>query len=62
MAAAAIAVMVGLLFTYAEAIGRVLGKAGARAVKRIVALLLLSIGVQIVALGAQEMLIAFVRA
>ena len=59
--AAGVAAVVCLLFTYAEAIGRVLGQAGSRAVKRIVALLLLTIGVQIVALGVQEMLITFVR-
>jgi multiple antibiotic resistance protein len=59
-AAVAVAAIVCLLFTYAEAIGRVLGPAGSRGVKRIVALLLLTIGVQIVALGVQDMLIAFV--
>jgi multiple antibiotic resistance protein len=62
VAAAAVAAMVCLLFTYAEGIGRILGQAGSRAVKRIVALLLLAIGVQIVALGVQQMLIAFVKA
>ena len=61
LAAAAVAAIVCLLFTYAEAIGRVLGPAGSRAVKRIVALLLLAIGVQIVAIGVQDMLIAFVK-
>ena len=57
--AAAVAAIVCLLFTYAETIGRILGPAGSRAVKRVVALLLMTIGVQIVALGVQDMLIPF---
>jgi multiple antibiotic resistance protein len=59
LAATAVALAVWLLFTFSDVIGRVLGKAGSRAVKRIVSLLLLTIGVQIVALGVQDMLIAF---
>lgn len=58
-AALGVAVIVCILFTYAEVIGRILGQAGSRAVKRVVALLLLTIGVQIVALGVQDMLIPF---
>ncbi len=61
VAALAVAATVTLLFTYADRIGRLLGQAGSRAVKRIVALLLTTIGVQIVALGVQDMLIAFVK-
>jgi multiple antibiotic resistance protein len=61
VAAVAVAATVALLFTYADRIGRFLGKAGSRAVKRIVALLLLTIGVQIVAVGVQDMLIAFLK-
>jgi multiple antibiotic resistance protein len=60
--AAGVAAVVCVLFTYADGIGRVLGQAGSRAVKRIVALLLVTIGVQIVALGVQEMLITFLKA
>jgi multiple antibiotic resistance protein len=59
VAAVAVAAIVSLLFTYAEGIGRLLGRAGSRTVKSIVALLLLTIGVQIVALGLQDMLITF---
>ncbi len=58
-AATAVAAIVCILFTYAERIGRALGPAGSRAVKRVVALLLLAIGVQITALGVQDMLIPF---
>jgi multiple antibiotic resistance protein len=61
-AAAAVSAIVCILFTYAERIGRVLGPAGSRAVKRLVALLLLAIGVQIMALGVQDMLIPFLSA
>jgi multiple antibiotic resistance protein len=61
VAAVAVAAIVILLFTYSDRIGRVLGKAGSRAVKRIVSLLLLTIGVQIVALGVQDMLITFLK-
>ena len=61
-AAVAVAAIVCLLFSYAEAIGRLLGPGGSRAVKRIVALLLLTIGVQIVALGVQDMLIEWLKA
>ena len=62
VAAVAVAAIVCLLFTYADGIGRVLGQAGSRTVKAIVALLLLTIGVQIVALGVQDMLITFLKA
>ena len=62
VAAAAVAGTVWLLFTYADGIGHVLGQAGSRAVKRIVALLLLTIGVQIVALGVHDMLVPFIGA
>jgi multiple antibiotic resistance protein len=62
VAAIGVAAIVCLLFTYAEGIGRILGQAGSRAVKRVVALLLMTIGVQIVALGVQDMLIAFLKA
>ncbi len=58
VAAGAVAGIVCLLFTYAEGIGRMVGEKGSRAIKRVVALLVLTIGVQIVALGVQDMLIA----
>jgi len=61
VAAVAVAASVILFFTYADRIGRLLGKAGSRAVKRIVSLLLLTIGVQIVALGLQDMMIAYLK-
>jgi small neutral amino acid transporter SnatA (MarC family) len=54
-----VALVIWLLFSFSDVIGRVLGKAGSRAVKRVVSLLLLTIGVQIVALGVQDMLISF---
>jgi multiple antibiotic resistance protein len=53
--------IVTVLFREAEWIGRALGPAGSRAVKRLVALLLLSIGVQIMALGLQAILIPFLQ-
>jgi multiple antibiotic resistance protein len=62
LAAIAVAMIVCLLFTFSNVIGQLLGQAGSRAVKRVVALLLLTIGVQIVALGVQDMLIAFLKA
>jgi multiple antibiotic resistance protein len=62
LSAVAVAGIACLLFTVSDGIGRVLGPAGSRAVKRIVSLLLLAIGVQIVALGVQDMLIPFIAA
>jgi multiple antibiotic resistance protein len=62
LAAVAVAAIVCLLFSFSDVIGRLLGPAGSRAVKRIVSLLLLTIGVQIMALGLQDMLILFVAA
>lgn len=62
LAAAASCAIIVVLFRYADLIGRVLGPSGSRAVKRIVALLLLSIGVQILSVGLQDMLVPFVRA
>lgn len=59
LAAVVVAAIVCLLFTFSDVIGRLLGPAGSRAVKRIVSLLLLTIGVQIMALGLQDMLILF---
>jgi multiple antibiotic resistance protein len=59
LAAGAVALAIWLLFTFSDVIGRTLGKAGSHAVKRVVSLLLLTIGVQIVALGVQDMLISF---
>jgi multiple antibiotic resistance protein len=53
--------VVAVLFREAALIGRALGPTGSRAVKRLVALLLLSIGVQIMALGLQAMLVPFVQ-
>jgi multiple antibiotic resistance protein len=53
--------IITILFRYADLIGRALGPSGSRAVKRLVALLLLAIGVQIMALGLQAMLIPFVQ-
>ncbi|MCB8880229.1 MarC family protein [Acidisoma cellulosilytica] len=61
LAALIVCGIIVLLFRSANVIGRVLGPAGSRAVKRLVALLLLSIGVQIIALGLQAMLVPFVQ-
>lgn len=61
LAAALSCTIIVILFRYADLIGRVLGPSGSRAVKRIVALLLLSIGVQILSVGLQDMLVPFVR-
>lgn len=62
LAAAVSCAIIIVLFRYADLIGGVLGPSGSRAVKRIVALLLLSIGVQIVSVGLQDMLVPFLRA
>jgi multiple antibiotic resistance protein len=61
LAALIVCAIIVLLFRSAGLIGRALGPAGSRAVKRLVALLLLSIGVQIMALGLQAMLVPFVQ-
>jgi multiple antibiotic resistance protein len=61
LAALLVAAITAFLFRYAELISRVLGSSGSRAVKRLVALLLLAIGVQIMALGLQAMLVPFLR-
>lgn len=57
LAAAANCLLSAVLFRYSDVIGRALGPTGSRAIKRIVALLLLCIGVQIMATGLQQMLI-----
>jgi multiple antibiotic resistance protein len=59
LAAVADVVLVALLFSYADSLSRLLGRAGSRVVKRIVSLFLLTIGVQIMAVGLQDMLLAF---
>lgn len=61
LSALSVCVIVSLLFCSAGWISRVLGPAGSRAVKRLVALLLLCIGVQIMALGLQAMLVPFLQ-
>lgn len=61
LAALIVCAIIVLLFRSAGLIGRALGPAGSRAVKRLVALLLLSIGVQIMALGLQALLVPFLQ-
>lgn len=61
VAAALVAVIVWILFAYADYTRRFLGKTGAMAVKRLVALFLLTIGIQIMAYGVQNMAIPFVQ-
>ncbi len=61
LAALLVAAMTAILFRYADVMGRVLGPSGSRVVKRLVALLLLAIGVQIMALGLQAMLVPFLQ-
>ncbi len=56
LAAALVCVMVWVAYSGAERVVRLLGHSGARIVTRLAALILLSIGVQIVASGVQDIL------
>ncbi|GAB0113891.1 MarC family protein [Acidisoma sp. C75] len=61
IAALIVSAIIALLFRYAGLLARALGPRGSLAVRRIVALLLITIGVQIVAIGLQDTLVPFLR-
>jgi multiple antibiotic resistance protein len=60
-AALAISITVWVLYGYADAIARMLGQSGSRIVTRLVALILLAIGVQIMASGVTDLLAPLVH-
>lgn len=62
VAALAMALTIGVLFSFADRVGTVIGRTGARAITRLFALLLLCIGVQIVASGAETLLLPVIQA
>jgi multiple antibiotic resistance protein len=55
LAAALVAIMVWLLYSASGQVMRLLGPSGARVLSRLVAFLLLCIGVQIIASGAENL-------
>jgi multiple antibiotic resistance protein len=61
IAALIVSAMIALLFRYAGLLARWLGPRGSAAVRRIVALLLIAIGVQIMAIGLQDTLVPFLH-
>jgi multiple antibiotic resistance protein len=61
-AALAIAVLIWIAYRYADGIMAVIGRGGARVLSRLVAFLLLCIGVQIVVNGIEDLLGAFLIA
>lgn len=62
LAAGLVAIMVWLLYSASERVMRLLGPAGARVLSRLVAFLLLCIGVQIIASGAENLVAKFMAA
>ncbi|ENZ83556.1 MULTISPECIES: MarC family protein [Caulobacter] len=62
LAAALVAIMVWLLYSASERVMRLLGPGGARVLSRLVAFLLLCIGVQIIASGAESLVAKFMAA
>lgn len=61
LAAALVCVTIWIAYAGAQRVVRLLGRSGARIVTRLVALILLSIGVQIIASGVQDILIPLLR-
>jgi multiple antibiotic resistance protein len=59
-ATAAIVALVWLLYSYGDSVNRVLGRSGSRVMMRLIALIVLAIGVQIVGAGLRELLMAHV--
>ncbi len=57
-ATAAIVALVWLLYSYGDSVNRVLGRSGSRVMMRLIALIVLAIGVQILGAGLRELLIA----
>jgi multiple antibiotic resistance protein len=62
IASIAIALIVWAIYSYADFVVRSLGDTGSRIVTRLVALILLAIGVQIVAAGVQDLLLPMLKA
>lgn len=62
LAAALVAVMVWLFYSASGRVMRLLGRSGARVLSRLVAFLLLCIGVQIIASGAESLIAKFMTA
>jgi multiple antibiotic resistance protein len=62
LAAAAVAILVWLLYSASGRVMRLLGQGGARVLSRLVAFLLLCIGVQIIASGAENLVARFLTA
>jgi len=62
LAAALVAIMVWGLYSASGRVMRLLGPAGARVLSRLVAFLLLCIGVQIIASGAENLVVRFLAA
>lgn len=62
LAAALVAIMVWLLYSASGQVMRLLGPGGARVLSRLVAFLLLCIGVQIIASGAENLVARFLAA
>jgi multiple antibiotic resistance protein len=62
IASVAVALIVWATYSYADLVVRALGETGSRIVTRLVALILLAIGVQIVAAGVQDLLLPMIRA
>jgi multiple antibiotic resistance protein len=59
LAAALVAIMVWLLYSASGQVMRLLGQSGARVLSRLVAFLLLCIGVQIIASGVENLVVRF---
>ncbi len=62
IASIAIALIVWIIYSYADFVVRSLGETGSRIVTRLVALILLAIGVQIIAAGVQDLLLPMLKA
>jgi len=62
LAAAMVAILVWLLYSASGTVMRLLGQGGARVLSRLVAFLLLCIGVQIIASGAENLVARFLTA
>jgi multiple antibiotic resistance protein len=62
LAALAIALTIWVLFSFADRVGPLIGRSGARALSRLFALILLCIGVQIVGSGVETLLLPVIAA
>ena len=62
LAALAMAIIIWVLFSFADRIGPLIGRTGARAMTRLFALILLCLGVQIMASGIETLLLPVIAA